>query len=226
MSIGLDQKIMPFLEYSNIQEYKISDTDCENLALKAKLYGFDTIIVMPSALPIMEELLDDTNVKVAVAVAYPSGAYVLEAKMKEIEDIFETGYRFDELYVTLAVGRFLSGYEAEAVEEIKAFVEAARGKTVKLVVEASVMTKEQKKFICDTAEQAGIEYIVASTGFAPYDVPFPTEEDIKELAEAADGRVKIVACGGIDTKDKAIGMIEAGAAKICTTEAFKIAKAV
>lgn len=211
--------IVSRIDYSNIQDYEVSDSNCENLVLKSKVYGFNTIVVGPSSLPIVEKIIEDSNIKIAVSIAYPSGAYLLDSKIEEIKDILEDDMRVDEFYIVMAVGRFLSGYVDEAREEINAFAKATGNKTVKLVIEASVMNKTQKKTICDMAAQAGVKYIVASTGFAAYDVPFPTGDDIADLVQAAAGRVKIIACGAIDTLEDACNMLNAGCERICTTKA-------
>jgi len=228
MKYQLEQRldsIVSRFDYSNIQAYKVSDRDCENLALKAKEYGFHTVVVGPSSLPIVDRLLKWSGINIAVSIAYPSGAYFPYSKREEIDGVLETGYRVDELYMVMAVGRFLSGYEVEIRDEMKMFAEAARGRTTKLVIEAGVMSREQKKRVCDLAAEAGIKYVVTSTGFLPYEVPLPTADDIKELVEAAAGRVGIVACGEINNKDQALEVLKAGADRICTMEADRIVDA-
>jgi deoxyribose-phosphate aldolase len=65
--------------------------------------------------------------------------------------------------------------------------------------------------LCGGAAGAGIEGIVDTTGFAAYDVPFPTEEDLRRLVKAAGGKVKVLVNGGIDSVDKARRAIAAGA---------------
>ena len=194
------------------------------MAYRANEAGIGTVVIGASSLSTVNSILGKTNVKIAVSVAYPSGAYIIKSKVQEIEGLFDIDARFDEIYVVLAVGRFLSGYEEQAREEVSAVVSAAKGKTVKLIIEAGVMNKVQKEKICDIAAEAGVEYIVASTGFEPYDVPFPTAKDIRELSRAADGRLKIVACGNIETLADAAEMIKVGADRVCTTKAFDIAK--
>jgi deoxyribose-phosphate aldolase len=216
------RQIISIIDYSNIQSYKVTDADCENLALKAIVYGFGTVVVGPSSLSAIEEILKGKNIKTAVSIAYPSGAYLLKSKTDEIKELLETKPYIDEFYAVLAVGRFLSGYADETRREIEGIVRAAGKRTVKIVIEAGIMDFTQKKTICDMVAEAGAEYIVASTGFIYYDVPIPTEYDIKELVEVAEGRIKIIACGGVDTADAAIKMLNAGADRICTEKAFEI----
>ena len=229
MRLMLDKSNLDFIvtlfDYSNIQAYRVSDKDCELLALKAIKYGFKNVVVGPSSLPIINKLLKWSGVNIAVAIAYPSGAYLLHSKLQEIDDILKSGYRVDEFYMVLAIGKFLSGYENETLEELKALVKAAKGRVTKAVIEAAVMNKSQKKLICDMAAEAGVDYLVASTGFLPYDVPSPTSKDIEELVNASAGRLGIIACGEINTMEKALEMLYAGANRICTMKADEIIEA-
>ena len=211
------------IDYSSIQQYIIRDNDCRLQAYIAKEFGFNTIVAGASSLPFIYEIVKDTNIKIAATVAYPSGAYPGNVKAQEVADLLEYDSRIDEIYIVLAVGRFISGYYDEAKKEVEACVEKAQGKTIKLVIEAAVMTKEQKSEICKIAKEAGVEYIVASTGFEPYGVAFPTIDDIKELCEVSHG-VKIIACGDISTVKQAKEMLNAGAHRICTDKAYDLCK--
>ncbi len=207
--------------YANAPVYKISDADCERLVLGAMAKGINRVFVLPSSLPAVNRVGDGT-LKVCVGVAYPSGAYEKEVKRNEIDDLVRSGEHFDELYAVLAVGRLISGYADECFEEMRLMVETAQGKPVYFIIEAGMMSEAQKKEVVELAIKAGAKGIVASTDFVPYDLTFPQSEDIKILADAAAGRIRIVACGGIDTREKAEDMLEAGAELVCARNAFDI----
>ena len=93
--------IVDRLEYSNIQEYRIGDTECENLVLKALQCGIGNIVIGSSALDLVSDMLEKENnddIKINIAVSYPSGAYLTEAKVQEIEDLLEIGKKIDGFY--------------------------------------------------------------------------------------------------------------------------------
>ena len=171
--------------YSNMSSYQVSDSDCEKLALAAIVSNIPTVAVTPASLPVINHIIKDSALKAAVAVSYPSGAYSLSYKISEIQDLLDSTEHFDELYIVLAVGRYLSGYYKEAELEMVNFVKTAKNKPVKVIIEAGMMDKGQKKQICDMAIAAGVKGIVASTDFIPYDIVIPTVDDIQELKEAA-----------------------------------------
>ena len=99
--------IVDRLEYSNIQEYRIGDTECENLVLKALQCGIGNIVIGSSALDLVSDMLEKENnddIKINIAVSYPSGAYLTEAKVQEIEDLLEIGKKIDGFYAVMQVG--------------------------------------------------------------------------------------------------------------------------
>ncbi len=196
---------------TNIQAYKISDTDCENLCLKAKAYGIGKILVGPSSLPLVFRMLEGSGVEVCASIAYPSGAFFAEAKAGEITELEQLYPQLSAYYAVMAVGRFLSGYEAEARAEMEAVKKAAGQKAVYIVTEAKLLSGEQMQKLCGMAADAGIEGIVDTTGFAPYDIPFPAAEDTARLVKAANGSVKVICNSSIDTPEKAAAALEAGA---------------
>jgi deoxyribose-phosphate aldolase len=213
------------MEYSNIQLYEVGDMQCENLALKAMKAGIKTIVVTPSSLPAVNRILGkNSDVKVDVAIAYPSGAYFSYQKVQEIEGLLRDKEHFDEIYVVMQVGKYLSGHPDVMKEEISAVAAAARNGNipVKLVTEAALLSDEQMKEICDTAAENKLKAIVASTGFLPYDVPLPDTDDNSRLVKTAGGRLEVIACGNITKPDEFLAMLDAGADKVCTTMAYEI----
>ena len=164
--------IVDRLEYSNIQEYRIGDTECENLVLKALQCGIGNIVIGSSALDLVSDMLEKENnddIKINIVVSYPSGAYLTEAKVQEIEDLLEIGKKIDGFYAVMQVGSYLSGHKKETQEEMKALVQAAKGIPVKLITEIGVLNKEQINEVCEMAIEAGITSLVTSAGFMPYE---------------------------------------------------------
>ena len=187
--------IVDRLEYSNIQEYRIGDTECENLVLKALQCGIGNIVIGSSALDLVSDMLEKENnddIKINIAVSYPSGAYLTEAKVQEIEDLLEIGKKIDGFYAVMQVGSYLSGHKKETQEEMKALVKAAKGIPVKLITEIGVLNKEQINEVCEMAIEAGITSLVTSAGFMPYEVPFAGKEAYETIVSASKGKLEIL----------------------------------
>lgn len=210
------------LDYSNISAYKVTDRDCEALILGARVYGINTVVISPASIKSCLGHVIDT-VKTAVSIAYPSGALSVESKVEEIDEILKLYPGIGEFYVVMNMGLFLEGNFDYSNEELKLIMKAACGKTVKFVVESGILTKEQTQKLCDMAAANNVPYIVASTGFLPYDTKMPTLEQITRLVECAGGRVKIVACGDINTLEQACQYLAAGADRVFIDQRVKLA---
>jgi deoxyribose-phosphate aldolase len=196
----------------------------ELLALKAIRDKIGCVVVSPSSLPIASNLLGENNVKLASSVSYPSGAYTLEAKQREIEELLSLDFRIDEFYIVMAVGRFLSGYFDETQKELEMFSGVTGDKTTKVVTEIGHLSDDLKKRLCGMAAEAGIDYIVTSTCFLPYDITLPTPKDIEKLVETAEGSLGVIAAGGVNDWATAARFFSAGASRVFTQEADAILK--
>ncbi|MEG0377842.1 MAG: hypothetical protein RR614_05115, partial [Eubacterium sp.] len=181
------------LIYSNIQEYRIGDSECENLTLKALHCGIKTIVIGPSALDTVHHVLGtEESIKVNVAVSYPSGAYTTETKIQEIEGLLELDKRIDGFYAVMQVGAYLSGRKEEVYKEMRDIVQAAKGIPISLITEIGVMRNEQIEEVCKMAIDSGIYGLVTSAGFLPYEVPFADEEAYKTAIKAGGQDLQII----------------------------------
>ncbi len=198
---------------SNIQNYKVDNKDCENICLKAMNYGIGRVLVQPSSVPLVKKLLAGSAVSVGVAISYPSGAYFADAKAEEIAEQVDINPEVAEFYVVMAVGRYLSGYTSEAEQEMRVCCEAAAGRDVYFVLESAVLSAEQLAEIAAIAKKSGIKGLVDTTGFRPYDIPFPTAADTKKTADAAHG-LKVIANGLLGSMADAEEKMKAGADEV------------
>ncbi len=206
------------IDYSNIPLYEVRDADVELLALKAIRHKVGSVVISPSSLSIANRCLADAEVKIAVSVSYPSGAYPVEAKQDEIEELLSLGYRIDELYLVMSVGSFLSGHYEHTRKELVMFASAAAGRTTKVVTELGYLSREQIRLFARMAADAGIKAIVTSTSFVQYDITLPTPQHVQELVEASAGKASVVAAGEINTWSKAREFLDAGADRIFTVD--------
>ena len=201
------------VEFSNIQLYEVGDLQIENLVLKAIRTGGRTVVVGPSAVPVVNRLLKpEDGIKVDCAFQ----------KVQEIEDMLEEEMQIDEFYVVMQVGSYLSGHSEEMREELKAIVKTAAGVPVKIVTEISAFDGRQMKEVCDAAADAGVEGVVISADFKPYDIPEPTIEQVREFVQAAAGRFKVIGAGNVTEAKRFLAMLEAGADSVNTPCGYEI----
>ena len=192
---------------TNVTEYCVSDTDCEDIILKALHFGVDKVILSPSSAAVAKKY---DGVKYGVSIAYPSGAVYPELKAAEITDYEENCGGADEYYVSAAVGFYRSGHEDNLEKEMEQCVAAAKGKPVYFFIEAAEMSDDEIAFTCKTAEEKGVTGIVASNGFMSYDIKRSGPDDIKRI-NGQGRKIKVLACGCMDERKDVEACIEAGA---------------
>ena len=192
------------------------ERDLRLLCLEAEKFGIPAVVVNPVNVALTVSLAQGTGVKVAAAVSYPVGAYWPEAKALEVADAVADGA--DEIFMVMAVGQFLDGRIAEqTIPEMAALVKGAQGRPTKLITEASVLADEQKQTVCQLAVEAGIDYLVTTTYFAPSKLPPVTMADIKVLIEAAGDSLGIVYMGDVDRVEQVDELLQAGVSRLATS---------
>lgn len=213
------------IELSNIQVYEVGDVQIENLVLKALAAGIKEIVVGPCALDLVEKMLEDhDNITINCAVSYPSGAYLLEQKIQEIQDLIDEQKRIDAFYVVMSEGQYLSGHVAEMKEELTEIVHASNNIPVKIVTEISVLDETQMEEVAEAIITAGAQGVVISADFKPYDIQEPSIEQVKKFVEIVGNRIEVIGAGNVTQKERFLDMLDAGVTRVNTTNGFEILK--
>ena len=183
----------------------------KTLCSEAQAYSMGHVCVNPHYVAEARELLRGTGVGVCSVVGFPLGATLPEVKALEARRVVELGA--DEVDMVINIGALRSG-EDFAVREDIAGVARASGVTTKVILEATILTDEQKRRGCIAAMEAGAHFVKTSTGFAKGGA---TVGDVRLMKEVVRDRMGIKASGGIRTFDAAKDLIEAGATRIGTS---------
>lgn len=192
---------------------KANATEAEivKLAEEAKEYKFASVCVNPTWVKTASEVLKDVpEVKVCTVIGFPLGASTSAVKALETKDAIENGA--GEVDMVINIGA-LKGQQYEIVEnDIKAVVDAAKGKALtKVIIETSLLTDEEKETACKLAVQAGADFVKTSTGFSTGGA---TKEDIALMRKVVGPTIGVKASGGVRSLEDAETMIEAGATRI------------
>jgi deoxyribose-phosphate aldolase len=151
--------------------------------------------------------LAGTDVAVGTVIGFPHGSHRTEVKVFEAVRAIEDGAV--ELDMVLPIGMLRSGRLDDVRDDIAAVVDAAASAAiVKVILENSYLTDDEKVEGCRLAEAAGAAYVKTSTGFAPGGA---TIADLRLMRAAVSNRVKVKAAGGIRTLDMLIDCLNAGA---------------
>jgi deoxyribose-phosphate aldolase len=192
----------------------------EKLCAEAKEYGFASVCVNPAWVKLSSELLTGSEVKVCTVIGFPLGATTSETKAFETRNAIENGAT--EVDMVINIGALKSGNVELVEQDIRAVVEAAKGKALtKVIIEASLLTEEEKVTACELSVKAGAHFVKTSTGFSTGGA---TVEDISLMRKAVGPEIGVKASGGVRSADDAQKMIEAGATRIGASSGIAIVK--
>nr|WP_107950299.1 deoxyribose-phosphate aldolase [Lysinibacillus parviboronicapiens] len=182
----------------------------EKLCAEAKQFGFASVCVNPTWVKYSSELLQDSNVLVCTVIGFPLGANTPAVKAFEAKDAIANGAK--EVDTVINIGA-LKDQNFDLVQaDIAAVVEAAKGSAiVKVIIEACLLTDEEKVKACELAVAAGADYVKTSTGFSTGGA---TAEDIALMRKTVGPELGVKASGGVRSLEDMQSMIDAGATRI------------
>ena len=186
------------------------------LCQEAVSYGFCCVSIQQRWVPLATELTANSKVKVGAVVSLPLGGDSTKIKVAAARDAIFAGA--DEIDMVADLAAIIEGDSKYLLNELLAVLKTCRSMrpavTLKVIIEAAALTREQKIFACQIAQQAGVDFIKTNTGMHP--AGGATVEDVKLIKETAPN-CKIKAAGGIRTARQAIEMINAGTDRIGTS---------
>ena len=159
------------------------------------------------------------NLKICTVIGFPNGYSTTEVKVFETEDAIRNGA--DEIDMVINIGWAKDGRWDELLEEIRSIKASCQGRILKVIVEACLLTREEKVKLCQIVTQAGADYIKTSTGFSTGGA---TREDVALFKANIGPDVKIKAAGGIRTLQDAEDFIALGADRLGTSAIVKLVK--
>jgi deoxyribose-phosphate aldolase len=189
------------------------------LCYEARKYSFASVCVNPTNVNLCAELLKDSGVPVCTVVGFPLGATPTEVKVFETQQAIRDGAT--EVDMVINVGA-LKSKDYELVErDIASIARAshAGNAILKVIIEAALLTDEEKVIACQLAKVAGADFVKTSTGFGPGGA---TLEDVALMRRVVGPTMGVKAAGGIRTYADAQKMIAAGASRIGASASVKI----
>lgn len=189
------------------------------LCEEAKQYGFASCCINPGYVALVSECLKGSPVKTCTVIGFPLGATTSMVKAIETRDAIADGA--DEIDMVINVGALKAGDHDLVRRDIEAVVNASGGKIVKVIIEAALLTDDEKIKACQLVKQAGADFVKTSTGFGPGGA---TAHDVALMRQTVGRYMGVKASGGIRDYAKAQEMIKAGATRIGASASVVIAK--
>lgn len=194
-----------------------SHEQIKKLCEEAAKYKFATVCVNSSNVGLAAKLLTGTGVKAIAVVGFPLGATTASAKAFETLEAIREGAQ--EIDTVINIGALKSKDYKEVFDDIKGVVEAAGKIPVKVILETSSLTEDEKIISCGLSKAAGAAFVKTSTGFAGGGA---TVEDIKLMRRIVGPDMGVKASGGVRTYDDAKKFVEAGATRLGASASVEI----
>ncbi len=187
------------------------------LCEEARKYHFASVCVNPGYVAMSARLLKGSGVMVCTVIGFPLGSTTPTVKAIEARDAMANGA--DEIDMVINIGALKSGNDHLVLEDIKAVREATRGKTLKVIIETSYLTKDEKVRACRMSKEANADFVKTSTGFGTGGA---TVEDVALMRATVGPEMGVKASGGIKDAKVAEDMIKAGATRLGTSASIAI----
>jgi deoxyribose-phosphate aldolase len=196
-----------------------SQDEIAQLCYEARKFNFASVCVNPTNVKLCAELLESSGIPVCTVVGFPLGATPTDVKVFETQKAIRDGAT--EVDMVINVGA-LKSRDYELVERDIASIARvchADNAILKVIIEAALLTDEEKVVACQLAKVAGADFVKTSTGFGPGGA---TVEDVALMRRVVGPSMGVKAAGGIRTYEDAQKMIAAGASRLGASASVKI----
>lgn len=185
---------------------------------EAKAYHFASVCINPCFVSFVHDALKDSGVKTCCVIGFPLGANTTHIKAEETKEAIHNGA--EEVDMVINIGALKERDENYVFQDIAAVVKAAHPEAlVKVIIETSALTDEEKVLACQLAMKAGADFVKTSTGFGSGGA---TPEDVRLMKSVVGDHLKIKASTGINNRQICDALIEAGAVRMGTSKGIRI----
>ena len=195
--------------------------EIKDLVDEAIAYGTASVCIPPCYVAAAHEYAGD-RMTICTVVGFPNGNMTPASKEFETREAIANGAT--EIDMVINVGAIKSGDWLLVKRDIEGVVNAVKGRAkVKVIIEACLLTDEEKVKACTVAKLAGAAFVKTSTG---YSTGGATVEDVRLMRETVGPEMGVKASGGVRTYDDAIAMLKAGANRLGCSSTMKIVSGV
>jgi deoxyribose-phosphate aldolase len=220
MEIQTKEQLAKFFDHTFL-DCMATEADVRRHCNEAQEYGFYAVCVQPRWVSLCADIVKGTGIKVVSVAGFPYGTNLSKVKAFEADAVIMAGA--DEVDIMADMASIVTGDERYLRRDFFAVLEVCRSMKpevpLKVIIESAALNDEQIRFVCEIAQQCGVDFLKTSTGF--HSAGGACVEDVKLMAETAP-RCKIKAAGGIKTVEQTLAFIEAGASRIGASASVQI----
>jgi deoxyribose-phosphate aldolase len=216
-----DRSLAKLIDHTLLKPDATADMIAQ-LCFEARKYHFASVCVNPTHVKLCADLLKGTDVKVCTVIGFPLGATATEVKVFETKNALNEGAT--EIDMVINIGALKAGDNKLVARDIREVVAVGHeaGALVKVIIETSLLTDEEKIVASLLAKEAGANFVKTSTGFSGGGA---TAHDVALMRRTVGPNVGVKASGGIRTHEDAEQMVAAGATRLGASAGVKILQA-
>ena len=181
-------------------------------------YGTASVCIPASYVARASAFLEG-RLPVCTVIGFPNGYDTTASKVFQAKDAIGNGA--EEIDMVVNLGWVKDGLYDEVLDELRAVKEACGSHVLKVIVEACLLTQEEKLRLCDLVTRSGADFIKTSTGFSTGGATF---EDVALFRAHVGPQVRVKAAGGIATLADAARFLELGADRLGTSRVVRLVK--
>jgi deoxyribose-phosphate aldolase len=191
------------------------------LCREAAQYGFYSVMVNPYYIAQCRAELRGCGVAVGTVIGFPLGATTTPCKLAEANECLRLGAT--ELDMVINIGALKSGERALVQMEMRSLRRLCHecGARLKVILEAALLTTEEKILVCQLAVAAEVDFVKTSTGFSSAGA---TASDVSLMRGVVGNRMGVKAAGGIRTASALLSMVDAGANRVGSSASVAIVR--
>ncbi len=205
---GVSGELAQYIDHTLLKPDATRD-QLKALAEEARRYKFATVCVNSVNVRLMTQYLKGSQVPVCAVVGFPLGAMNPRSKAYETKEAIRCGA--GEIDMVINIGALKSGDYALVLQDIQAVVDAAKPIGVKVILETSKLSRDEKVMACALSKAAGAAFVKTSTGFGGGGA---TAEDVALMRQLVGAEMGVKASGGVRSQADAEAMLKAGANRL------------
>ncbi len=183
--------------------------DIERVCAEARKFGFASVCVNSTWIGLTARLLDGSKTMPICVVGFPLGAMSVQGKADETRHAIAAGA--SEIDMVLNIGALKSGDYDAVLEDIRQVVAASVGRPVKVIIETSMLDRDEKVAASALCKAGGAAFVKTSTGFGGGGA---TVEDVALIRAVVGPDMGIKASGGVRTAQDIKELVAAGATRV------------
>jgi len=209
-------KLSKFIDHTLLKADASKDAIIK-LCEEAKEYDFKSVCVNTCNIELCKKKLVGSDVLVCCVIGFPLGAMSTKSKVFEAKDAVDMGA--DEVDMVINIGRLKDNDLDYCTDEIRQIKQAIGDKTLKVIIETCLLTKQEIINACNCVLQAKADFVKTSTGFSTSGATF---EGVELMKKTVGDKCLIKAAGGVRSHEDMLKMISLGANRIGTSSGTKL----